>query len=120
MNKKPVTPTLHGIIDYIFSGIQIIAPAALKFNAETVKIYQVSGAVFLSVNAVTDTPVAIRKAISLKTHQKTDAAFLAGLSLITFANFIRKDSKTLHFHLSFLAIAVTHYVLTDYNTIAGK
>jgi hypothetical protein len=26
MNSKPVTPAMHGIIDYVFSGIQLAAP----------------------------------------------------------------------------------------------
>jgi hypothetical protein len=56
--------------------------------------------------------VALKPAISFKDHQKADAVFLTGLSLLTLANFIRKDKRALGFHLSFLGTAVAHYLLT--------
>jgi hypothetical protein len=114
--KKPVTPKAHGIIDYALSGIQLIAPALLGVNSKSRTTYQALGTGFLGINALTDTEVGLKKLIPFKGHQKADASFLAGLSLLTFTSMINKDKKALAFHLGFLALAVTHYVLTDYNS----
>lgn len=113
--QKPVSPTAHGVIDYVFSGIQLAAPALLKINSNATRTYQALGAGFTLVNALTDTPAGIKHLIPFKGHQKADLGFLAGLSLLSLTSFIRKDKKALRFHLGFLAIAITHYLLTDYD-----
>ncbi|GAB3255794.1 FAD-dependent oxidoreductase [Larkinella harenae] len=114
MDSKPITPKLHGILDYVFAGLQLTAPALLGLNPQTVRTYQALGTSFTVVNALTDTPVALKRVIPFEDHQKIDAAFLAGLSLLTFAKFIRNDKASLGFHLGFLGTAVANYLLTDY------
>jgi hypothetical protein len=117
MNTKPVTPIVHGIIDYVFSAIQIAGPSIVKLNNTATKTYGALGLGFLAVNALTDTAVGIKPVISFKGHQKADASFLAALALLTLAKPIREDKKALYFHLGFLATAIGHYALTDYNTV---
>ncbi len=113
--KKPVTPLQHGIIDYVFSAVLLAAPSLLKLNKNATKTYASLGASFLAGNVLTDTPVGLKPILSFKDHQKTDAAFLAGLAALTFTRMVRKEKKALLFHLGFFAIAVTHYIFTDYN-----
>jgi len=74
------------------------------------------GTGFLTVNALTATPVGLKRAITFKGHQKADGAFLTGLALLTCTSFIRKDKRALAFHLAFLSMAIAHYALTDYDT----
>lgn len=115
MNTKPITPTLHGLIDFVFSGALLAGPAILRLNDAATKTYNAAGASFLVGNAFTDTPVGLYPELTFKDHQKVDLGFLAGLSLLTFAKFIRNDRKVLPFHLGFLAAALVNYALTDYN-----
>lgn len=114
--NKPVNPRLHGIIDYVFSGVLLAAPSLLKLNSSATKTYASIGASFLVGNALTDTPVGMKPVLSFKDHQKTDATFLAGLAALTATKMVRKEKRALLFHLSFFAIAVSHYILTDYNS----
>ncbi len=114
MDTKPVNPRLHGIVDYAFSAILLTLPSALKLNKRAKQTYAATGAVFLGMNAITDTPVAIEPLITLETHQKADAAFLGSLAALTLADFVQNGKRTRWFHLGFFALAVTHYVLTDY------
>ena len=114
MMRKPVTPALHGMIDYVFSGVLLAGPALIGINKKAVKTYAAAGAAFLAGNALTDTPVGLQPVLSFRYHQKTDAAFLVGLSLLTLARFIHNDKKARLFHVGFLATAVAHYILTDY------
>lgn len=46
MDKKLVKPQLHGIIEYLFSTIQMVIPSAIGLNANAAKAYQVMGTVF--------------------------------------------------------------------------
>ena len=114
--NKPLSPTSHSVIDYVFSGVQLAGPSLLKLNTSAARTYQALGAGFTIVNALTDTPAGIKHLIPFKGHQKADLGFLAGTSLLTLASFIRKDKKALAFHLSFLALAAANYLLTDYKS----
>ncbi len=113
--KKPVSPTAHGVIDYVFSGIQLVAPPLLGVNSGATITYQALGSGFTLINALTNTKAGVKHWIPFKTHQKADLGFLAGISLLSFARMIRRDKKALRFHLAILGIAVAHYILTDYN-----
>lgn len=114
--QKVLNPTTHGVIDYVFSGVQLAVPPLLKLNPVASRTYQALGAGFTLVNALTDTSVGIKHLIPFKGHQKADLGFLAGMSLLTLTSFIRKDKEALGFHLGFLALALTNYLLTDYNS----
>jgi hypothetical protein len=118
--KKPVSPTAHGIIDYVFSGVQAATPFLLSLNPATKKTYAALSTGFTIVNALTNTKAGIKPVIPFRGHQKADIGFLAGLGLLTFAGFIRNDKKSRLFHLAFLGLAVAHYLLTDYNQDTGK
>ncbi|WP_460985474.1 hypothetical protein [Spirosoma fluminis] len=115
INNKPVKPELHGIIDYVFAGVQLLVPSVMGLNAKATRTYQALGAGFLAVNALTDTPAGIKPALTFKEHQKLDATFLVGQTLMALVPFIRNDKKALAFHLGFLSGAIAHYVLTDYD-----
>lgn len=112
--KKPVSPTAHGIVDYVFTGIQLATPSLLAMNPVAARTYRILGAGFGLVNAFTNTPAGVKNLLSFKSHQKADAGFLAGLSLLGLAAFVRKDKNAMAFHLGFLALAIANYALTDY------
>jgi hypothetical protein len=116
MTSTPITPKLHGIIDYAFSAVQLVAPTVLGLNKKAKKAYDGTGGMFLTVNTLTDTPVGVNGGISFRTHQKADAVSLAGLALLSFSKFIRNDKKALGFHLTLLTIAIANYMLTDYKS----
>jgi hypothetical protein len=113
--RKPITPLIHGIIDYALAGVQMLAPGMLGFNKKIIKTYLDLGSGFLAINALTDTPVGVRRVISMKDHQKADLAFLTTLGLLTFTKVIEKDKKALAFHLGMVGVSVAHYLLTDYD-----
>ena len=119
MFQKPVKPLTHGIIDYVFSGVLLAVPSILGMSRGAATTYRVLAAPFLTVDALTDTPAGIRGLLPFRKHKMLDLGFLAGLSLLTFSKFIRKDKRVLRFHLGFLALAAGNYLLTDYRSKRG-
>jgi hypothetical protein len=117
--KKPIDAKTHGLIDYVFSGVQLLGPTLLGLNKEATRTYRLLGTAFTGVNVMTDTPVGLGKALSMKGHQKADASFLAVLSGLSMLNMIKNDKKAFAFHLSFLGLALMHYALTDYDGKRG-
>jgi len=115
MKSKPISPAMHGILDYVIGSLLIAAPRLLKQDNEAVKNYQKVGKGILAINALTDAPSGIRKTIPLKAHQANDAMVLAGLATSTFSETVREDKKILGFHVALMALLATQYLLTDYN-----
>ena len=105
-------------MDYVISGAEIAAAPLLGLNTKAARTYQALGAGYTLINALTKTPVGVKKLIPLKTHQKGDLGLIAGVALLSFVPFIRKDKRALLFNLGFLAIVSIQYALTDYK--AGK
>jgi hypothetical protein len=120
MFKEPVKPRTHGVVDYVFSGIQLAAPMLIRMNPKAANTFRAIGSSFLLLNALTDTPYGVKRVVSFKDHQRADGIFLAGLSLLPFLKFIGTNKKTLFFTLGFLGTALTHYMLTDYKAGSGK
>jgi hypothetical protein len=120
MVTKPVKRRTHGIIDYLFSGIQLVGPVLLRLNPKAVTTFRILGSGFLLLNALTNTPYGVKRLVSFKYHQRADSLFLAGLSLLPFLKFIGKNRLSLFFTVGFLGTAITHYMLTDYNAGSKK
>jgi hypothetical protein len=115
MSNKPVSAKAHGIIDYVFSGIQLFVPQLLGLNTSLAKTYSAAGAGFFVVNAITDTPASLKPGLSFKQHQNADTAFLIGYAALTLMPFVRKQKSALIFHLGLLLLGAVHYALTDYD-----
>lgn len=101
-------------MDYAVVGMLSTLPAAIGLDKSAVKSYAGVAANILTVNSLSDTPVGIKNVMSMKTHRKMDIATLSTLAMMTFAKPFRKDKKALCFHLGFLALVTTQFILTDF------
>jgi hypothetical protein len=115
MAVKTFVPKTHGIADYIIAGLQLSLPMMLGVNKKATNAYRLVAGSYTAINALTDTPVGLKRLIPMKTHKRIDAVALGGLALMTAAKFIRNDKKALWLHVGFLATALTNFALTDYN-----
>ena len=113
--KKPITAKTHGIIDYALGGLVGAAPAMLPMNKSARNTYIGVASAMSGLNGMTNSPVGIKRTVSMKTHKKVDVGMLAGLALATALPMIRKDKTALYFHLGLLAVTALTFLLTDYN-----
>lgn len=112
--KHPVKPPMHGLVDYVFSAVQLAAPALLGANKNALKLFGATGSSLLLLNALTDTPYGLKRAVSFKNHQMVDRLFLSGLLRILFLKSIRQNKKTLWLAVGFFGAGLANYLLTDY------
>ncbi|HEU0137455.1 MAG TPA: hypothetical protein VFQ50_09195 [Flavobacterium sp.] len=113
--KKPITPMVHGIMDYAMGATLLALPAMMGADGALTKTYGAVGLGILSQNALTDSPCGIRKSISLKQHKMADTGILAAVALSTFSKAIRNDKKMLGFHVGLLTMLTAQYLLTDFD-----
>jgi len=113
--KKPISPAAHGIMDYVLGTVQAAAPLVLGMNQTATITHQAASVAMTAVNMLTNTPVGLKPVLSMKDHQKADIGLLGGMALMTLIPAIHNDKKALGFHLGFLAMALTQFLLTDFD-----
>ena len=115
MNAKPITPHIHGIIDYAFAGTLLIAPSLLGLNKRAKRLYGCMAIDVAAYSALTDYPAGITPAISYDTHHKIDWVNIAGMAGATMCNDIKKDRTALAFHIGMTMLAIGNVLLTDWD-----
>ncbi len=107
---------MHGLNDYVLAAILLSVPRMLNLDKESQQLYRGVALNLLGYNAFTDHPLAIKRMISIADHYKMDMASLSGLALGILSKHIRKDKKSLVFHLGILTLSTFNVLLTDWNT----
>jgi hypothetical protein len=116
MKYRPVSPFVHGIIDYVFSFALLSVPHIIKLNKKARLLYALNGVSVLSYSAFTKYPVAVKQIIPLHLHKKLDAESLIVLSVTTLHKKIRKDKRAIVFSVAMVATGLLTVMLTDWNT----
>ena len=114
MERKPISPKAHCLIDYVLAGSFLIAPAALGLNKKVKEIYTAEGLVLLVYLALTDSPVAVKPLIPFPVHGKIDPFNIAQFALQSFLKPFKRDKKALIFNIAFTTIAGVTVLLTDW------
>jgi hypothetical protein len=114
VNRKPITPKEHCLIDYFQSAFLIAAPALFGLSGVSAKLVLSFGLVQAVTNALSDTPVGVYRLIPMPVHGSIEKwggpACLAIAFLSDGAR--QQNARFLLFHG---LLATTIYNLTDYN-----
>lgn len=78
MSTPLISPTQHGIDDYLFSAVQLLAPAALDFNPKAIKLYQL-----LVYNVLIDYPAGAIPVFTYQTHRLIDILSVSCLGVLS-------------------------------------
>ncbi|VTR75830.1 hypothetical protein [Cellulomonas hominis] len=112
---KPLSPTLHSALDYGIGATLLTAPHLLGLSRGAKAFFGGFGAVATVVNALTDSPLGVRRVIPWRTHRVIDLAsdplYLA-LPLVTG---IAKDPRARALWLATSAALAAAVVLTDWD-----
>ena len=71
---KPISPTVHGVIDYLTVPLLVAAGPLLGFDGLPAKITSTLAGVMLIYSAATAYPPGIVKIVSLNAHRVIDIA----------------------------------------------
>jgi hypothetical protein len=114
MKAKPITPTLHGLIDYAFAVALFTVPGMIGSDKETRRIYKLIAMEVFLYGALSKQPLALKGLIPFRIHKKIDLANLTGLSLLGAFKGIRKHPATLAFHISTTLSGLASVLLTKW------
>ena len=115
MNRKPISPDVHGVIDYGLGVLNTAGPAALGLTGAARTVPAVAALVQGGLNAVTDQRFAARKLVPFRLHGRLEALGIPALLVATIATGAWKQPKAPLFYGGlFLALGAV-YALTDWD-----
>lgn len=114
--KKPISPKVHGIIDYGFAVAQLLAPPLLGLTGVAKKLAYAEAANTFAFNSLSDHPTAIRRSFSFNpVHKVLDIANLAGLLVLPKITGADKQPPAKRFFAGIFLSGCIHVLLTDYD-----
>lgn len=115
MKDGPVSPRLHGLIDYGLVASLLVLPTALGFSKRVRRLYATEAAALLVYVAVTDHPTAVVPLIPFRTHGKIDPFNVLNFGAHSLLPAFREDKRAQLFNAVFTAIAGATVALTDWD-----
>ena len=112
---KPISPRVHGVLDYATSTAVAVAPRAMHFPKPARMLFDSLAAGYTGLSAITDYPLSVKRVAPFKAHGATELAIAAVLPFLPFAlGFAdHRAARNLCFGLTALTVVVA--ALTDWD-----
>jgi hypothetical protein len=114
MKMKPISPAIHGLVDYAFAAALFAVPGLIDCNKKTVQLYKGLALEVFLYGALTRQPLSLLPVMPMKVHKLIDVANLSGLSLLTAYKGIRRNTKAVGFNLGMVALGIATVLLTQW------
>jgi hypothetical protein len=118
--RRPISPRVHGMIDYGTSAAVAAAPALFGVPKAARNLFEGLATGYTGLSSVTDYPLSVKRLVPFKAHGATELAIAAILPtlpwLLGFAN--DRAARNMCFGLTALTLIVS--ALTDWNQESGK
>jgi hypothetical protein len=77
--ERPISPAMHGAIDYATSAAVALAPAMLDFPKPARQLFHSLAGSYTALSSVTDYPASLKRVVPFRAHGATEAVI--GLAL---------------------------------------
>jgi len=112
---RPISPRVHGMIDYGTSAAVAAAPAVLDVPRAARNLFEGLATGYTGLSSVTDYPLSLKRLIPFKVHGATELAIAAVLPALPWVLGFADDraARNMCFGLSALTLVVS--ALTDWD-----
>ena len=112
---KPLSPTAHSALDYGVGAILLTVPHALGLSRRARVFFGAFGALATVVNALTDTPLSVRRVIPFRTHRLIDLATDPLYVAVPLLSGIAREPRARTLWLASTALLAGNVALTDWD-----
>jgi hypothetical protein len=113
--EKTIDPTTHIALDYGLAATQIIGPELLGLGVRANAVGTLFGLAYGATAALTDTPLAITRAIPFSTHGAMELPSIAAMAVVPWLTGASKRPMAKVFFLSCVGMALMNYLKTDFS-----
>jgi hypothetical protein len=115
MDTPPLSPRTHVALDYVWGATLLTVPHVLGVSRRARAFFALFGALALAVNALTDTPLGVRRIIPLRTHRAIDLATDPFYVLLPLTTGIVREPRARALWLAGGAVLAGSVALTDWD-----
>ena len=114
--QTPITPTLHGILDYTTSVAVAAAPRIWDMPPNATRLFESLAVGYTGLSTVTDYPMSLERVVPFKAHGAVEVAIGVALPFMPYALGFsgNKAARNLCFGLSAITFVVA--ALTDWDS----
>ncbi|HEX6052131.1 MAG TPA: hypothetical protein VFZ21_22850 [Gemmatimonadaceae bacterium] len=113
--RHPISPRVHGILDYATSAAVAAAPALYNFPPKARGLFASLAAGYTGLSAVTNYPLSAKRLVPFKAHGATEAAIALALPFMPRALGFRRHRAARNLCYGLTALTFVVAALTDWN-----
>ncbi|HYF40215.1 MAG TPA: hypothetical protein VD930_11035 [Gemmatimonadales bacterium] len=116
--NKPISPRTHGLLDYATAGATAVLSRVLGFSPPAARTAQTWAAGYGALSALTDYPLAVKRAVPFRAHGAMDAVMAPIIPALPWLLGFARDRRARNFFLGLAAVTVIVTALTDWKSPA--
>ncbi len=114
--NKPISPLLHGVLDYATVLATAALPAALRFSPRAAALSRGLSAGYLALSSVTDYPLSLTRRVPFPTHGRLERLSGFALPLLPLLAGFAQHRAARNFFLALAGVTFVVYALTDWES----
>ena len=115
MTNRPISPELHGILDYGLTVANTVVPGMLNMSTKAKSLFRTIAVIQGGLGAVTDQPLAVQRIVPFPMHGLIDKASAPLYLLAPFVTGVFRERKARNWWLLVGTTLVVVYNLTDWS-----
>jgi len=113
--KKPITPRVHGMLDYATVAATAAAPKIFDFPERAAQLAYGMASSYGGLSMFTDYPLSVKRAVPFKAHGAAEVASGLALPFMPWAMGFSEHKAARNFFLGLTALTFVVAALTDWN-----
>ena len=113
--RKPISPRIHGVLDYATSTAVAVAPRAMRFPRPARMLFDSLATGYTGLAAITDYPLSVKRIAPFRVHGATELAIAAVLPAMPWALGFSKHRAARNLCFGLTAMTLVVAALTDWD-----
>lgn len=112
--KKPISPRVHGMIDYATVATVATVPALMHFPPQAARTAWALASGYGGLSSVTDYPLSVKRAVPFKAHGAAEAVIGMALPALPWVLGFARHRAARNFFVGLAALTFVVAALTDW------
>ena len=113
--QKPISPRVHGMIDYTTSAAIAAVPTMVRMPKPATALFETLAATYTGISAFTDYPMSIKRAIPFKAHGAAELISAVALPAMPWVLGFSKHRTARNICFGLAAMTLVVAALTDWD-----
>ena len=113
--KRPISPAMHGVMDYATVAATVAVPRLLNFPARATRTADALAGGYGVLSGMTDYPLGAKRVVPFRGHGLAEAVIGVALPVLPWALGFADDRRARNFFFGLTALTFVVAALTDWS-----